>query len=132
MFRFRKTADVITLFHKPNSAASNRVAQLLRQTSAQVQAAAIYSSKDSREPFELDVTEELPTPGQVETILEYAGERGIPRVIKDARDQKDALQRFKQSKDSFLRPVTVNWDKGKVVTGDNESEILKLVNARKD
>ncbi|RDA84565.1 hypothetical protein CP532_1123 [Ophiocordyceps camponoti-leonardi (nom. inval.)] len=132
MFRFRKTADVITLFHRPGSAASNRVADLLKKTSIQLQTAAAENKPSEREPFELDVTEELPTSGQVETILEYAGPRGIPRVIRDARDQKDALQRFKESKDNFLRPITVDWDKGKVVAGDNESEILKLVYARKE
>ncbi|RDA91183.1 hypothetical protein CP533_4810 [Ophiocordyceps camponoti-saundersi (nom. inval.)] len=128
----RKTADVITLFHRPGSAASNRVAELLKKTSIQVQTAAAENKTSEREPFELDITEELPTSGQVETILEYAGQRGIPRVIQNARDVKDALQRFKESKDNFLRPVTVDWDKGKVVAGDNESEILKLVNARKE
>ncbi|RCI08743.1 hypothetical protein L249_4727 [Ophiocordyceps polyrhachis-furcata BCC 54312] len=128
----RKTADVITLFHRPGSAASNRVAELLKRTSIQAQTAAAENKASEREPFELDITEEPPTSGQVETILEYAGPRGIPRVIRDARDQKDAMQRFKESKDNFLRPITVDWDKGKVVTGDNESEILKLVNARKE
>ncbi|KAF4595211.1 putative redox protein fmp46, mitochondrial [Ophiocordyceps camponoti-floridani] len=128
MFRFRKTADVITLFARPGSAASSRVASLLRQTSARLQA----PENTGRDPFELDVTEELPTAGQVETMLEYAGEGGVPRLVKGARDIQDALQRFKQSGDSLQRPVTVDWDKGKVVVGDNESEILKLVNARKE
>lgn len=42
---------------------------------------------------------------QVQTILNYVGKGGISKVIKGANDEKDALKKFRQSKDSFLSPV---------------------------
>lgn len=109
----RKTLDIVTVFHKAGCPASTRVANLLKQISANTQAGATldqasdYTSqiKAMRDPFELSVTEEPPTAEQVQTILEYVGKGNIPRVIKGARDQKEALKKFKESKDSFLRPV---------------------------
>ncbi|KAK0387851.1 hypothetical protein NLU13_4096 [Sarocladium strictum] len=137
MFRFRKTLDIITLFHKPNNPASTRVATLLKQASANAQAEATidqasdHSNQTSpaRDDFELNITEDAPTQDQVQTILEYVGKNKIQSVIKGARDQKDALQKFKENKDSFQRPIVVDWNNGKAVVGDNESEILKLVKA---
>ncbi|PHH84471.1 hypothetical protein CDD83_1896 [Cordyceps sp. RAO-2017] len=140
MFRFRKSLDTVTLFHKASSPASTRVANLLKQVSANAQAeATIDQASDHeaqgkaapREPFELNITEDPPTADQVQTILEYAGKGAIAHIVRGARDQKDALDKFKQSKDSFLRPVTVDWNNGKAIAGDNESEILKLLKAQK-
>jgi hypothetical protein len=95
----------------------------------------------------------------VQTILEYVGQSNIRNVIKGAQDQKDALRKFKENNDSFQRPIvshslalvcwgsadragspcmkdceltkeqTVDWNNGKAVIGENESEILKLVKA---
>ncbi|KJZ75873.1 hypothetical protein HIM_04697 [Hirsutella minnesotensis 3608] len=139
MFRFRKTLDTITVFHKASSPASTRVANLLKQVSANAQAGATIDqasdhssqNKATRDPFELNITEDPPTTDQVQTILEYVGTGGISEVIQGARDAKDAMEKFKRSKDSFVRPVTVDWNNGKAIAGDNESEILKLLNARK-
>ncbi|KAH8169899.1 hypothetical protein LIA77_10443 [Sarocladium implicatum] len=137
MFRFRKTLDIITLFHKPSNPASTRVATLLKQASANAQAGATedqasdhsHQSHPAREEFELNITEDAPTQDQVQTILDYVGESKVQSIIKGAQDQKDALKRFKENKESFQRPVTVDWNNGKAVVGDSESEILKLVNA---
>lgn len=109
----RKTLDIITLFHKPNNPASTRVATLLKQASANAQAEATidqasdHSNQTSpaRDDFELNITEDAPTQDQVQTILEYVGKNKIQSVIKGARDQKDALQKFKENKDSFQRPI---------------------------
>ncbi|UNI24035.1 hypothetical protein JDV02_009814 [Purpureocillium takamizusanense] len=84
-----------------------------------------------RDPFDLNITEEPPTPEQVQTILEYVGKDNISQIIKGARDEKDALRKFKESKENFVRPVTVDWNNGKAIAGANDSEILKLVNATK-
>lgn len=58
-----------------------------------------------RDPFELNITEEPPTAEQVQTILEYVGKDNISQIIKGAHDQKDALRKFKESKENFVRPV---------------------------
>ncbi|KAL7812347.1 DUF1687 domain-containing protein [Trichoderma aethiopicum] len=128
---FRKTLDIITLFHKASSPASVRVANLLKQASASAQANAASDGPIRRDPFELNITEDPPTVDQVQTILAYVGENGASQIVKGARDDKDALKKFKENKDNFLRPLTVDWSNGKAVAGENESEILKLLNAEK-
>ncbi|RSL73222.1 hypothetical protein CEP54_000542 [Fusarium duplospermum] len=135
MFRFHKTLDIVTVFHKASSPASVRVANLLKQVSANATAGATLDqaseTKPAREQFELNVTEDPPTDDQVKTILEYVGTSGISNIIKGANNEKDALKKFKESKENFLRPVVVDWNNGKAIAGDNESEILKLLNAKK-
>ncbi|KAL6361535.1 hypothetical protein LRP88_05005 [Fusarium phalaenopsidis] len=134
MFRFHKTLDIVTVFHKASSPASVRVANLLKQVSANATAGATLDqaseTKPAREQFELNVTEDPPTDDQVKTILEYVGTSGISNIIKGANNEKDALKKFKESKENFIRPV-VDWNNGKAIAGDNESEILKLLNAKK-
>ncbi|RMJ09738.1 hypothetical protein BHE90_011889 [Fusarium euwallaceae] len=135
MFRFHKTLDIVTVFHKASSPASVRVANLLKQVSANATAGATLDqaseTKPAREQFELNVTEDPPTEDQVKTIMEYVGTSGISNIIKGANNEKDALKKFKESKENFLRPVVVDWNNGKAIAGDNESEILKLLNAKK-
>ncbi|CEJ86731.1 hypothetical protein VHEMI04190 [[Torrubiella] hemipterigena] len=131
MFRFRKTLDIVTVFHKASSPASVRVANLAKQISAGAQVTATQDPdvkhKVNRDPFELNITEDAPTADQVQTIIEYLGKGGAGKVVQGAKDDKDALKKFRENKDSFLRPVTVDWNSGKAVVGDNESEILKLL-----
>ncbi|KAL7795850.1 thioredoxin-like protein [Trichoderma ceciliae] len=131
MFRFHKTLDIITLFHKASSPASLRVSNLLKQASTSAQTSATHDTKARRDPFELNITEDPPTIDQVQTILEYVGQSGASQIVKGARDDKDALKKFKENKENLLRPLTVDWSNGKAIAGDNESEILKLLNAQK-
>ncbi|EWG39417.1 hypothetical protein FVEG_02249 [Fusarium verticillioides 7600] len=139
MFRFHKTLDIVTVFHKASSPASVRVANLLKQISANatsgatIDQASDHSAQTApiRDQFELNITEDPPTDDQVKTILEYVGNNGIPKVIKGANDEKEALRKFKESKENFIRPVVVDWNNGKAIAGDNESEILKLLKAQK-
>ncbi|KAH6716394.1 hypothetical protein BKA61DRAFT_423729, partial [Leptodontidium sp. MPI-SDFR-AT-0119] len=76
-----KLHNVITLFHKASSPASLRVYTLLKQASA---IASEYATEDQannyshqtlahREEFELNITEDPPTAGQLRGILEYIG-----------------------------------------------------------
>ncbi|KAI1019674.1 hypothetical protein LB504_009623 [Fusarium proliferatum] len=135
MFRFHKTLDIVTVFHKASSPASVRVANLLKQVSANATSGATLDQASDhsaqtapiRDQFELNITEDPPTDDQVKTILEYVGSNSIPKVIKGANNEKEALRKFKESKESFIRPVVVDWNNGKAIAGDNESEILKLL-----
>ncbi|KAL2023577.1 hypothetical protein VTK56DRAFT_2185 [Thermocarpiscus australiensis] len=137
MFRFHKPLDVITLFHKATSPASMRVAALLRQTSAAAsetatedQASNHSAQSNVRRPeFELQITEQPPTADQLKTILEYVGSQGIPSVVKGASTEKEALRKFQEDAENFQRPVVVDWNNGRARAGDNESEILKMLNA---
>ncbi|CAN8100666.1 unnamed protein product [Discula destructiva] len=135
MFGFRKTKDIVTLFHKSSSPASTRVATLLKQASANAAETATedqasdHSSQTppGRPEFELDITENPPTTDQLQTILEYAGAKNISSIIKGASSESEALRMFKRSPDNFQRPVTVDWNNGKAVAGEDESQILKLL-----
>ena len=86
-----------------------RVANLLKQASTKATAGAsndqASESTASREQFELNITEDLPTEDQVRTILEYVGKSGIPSIVKGAQTEKDALKKYKESKENLLRPV---------------------------
>ncbi|KIH94598.1 hypothetical protein SPBR_06241 [Sporothrix brasiliensis 5110] len=143
MFGFRKTLDIVTLFHKASSPASMRVVSLLKQASAHASETATedqasdhrpqteQAAASRREPFDLNITEDPPTTDQLQTILEYVGTAGIPAIVKGAKSQTEALRKFRESHDNFQRPVVVDWNNGKAVAGDKESEILKLLNASK-
>jgi arsenate reductase-like glutaredoxin family protein len=149
-----KTLDVITLFHKASSPASLRVHALLKQEAAKTAAYATLDqasdisaqSQPRREEFELDVTEEPPTEDQLHSILEYVGPHRAGDVVAGAKDESDALKKLQMNKNSFQRPLvfqlllhiceqmtnstkTVDWNNGRAVVGDNESEILKMINS---
>ncbi|KAL3425491.1 redox protein fmp46, mitochondrial [Phlyctema vagabunda] len=135
MFRFHKSLDVITLFHKASSPASMRAHTILKQASAN---ATEYATEDQasdhsaqthpkRSEFELDITEEPPTPDQLNNILEYIKPLPASAVINGAKDESDALKKLQSDSGNFKWPLTVDWENGKAVAGDNESEILKLV-----
>lgn len=103
---------MITLFHKPSVAASVRVETLLKQASANIaahatedQASTPDQPKPNREEFELNITEDPPTPDQLKNILEYLGPNSAGKVVPGARSEVDALRRLKENGDSFLRPV---------------------------
>ncbi|RFU32622.1 hypothetical protein B7463_g3723, partial [Scytalidium lignicola] len=137
MFRFHKTLDVITLFHKTSVPASVRVQTLLKQASANISAYATEDQasntsaqlKPNREEFELNITEDPPTPDQLKNILEYLGPNSAGKVITGAKSESDAIRKLKENGDNFRRPVTVDWNNGKAVAGENASEILKMVQA---
>jgi len=137
MFRFHKTLDIITLFHKASSPASVRVATALRQaaaaaseTSTEDQASDhTAQSKAARRPeFKLEVTETPPTADQLRTILGYVGQQRVGSIVKGANDEQEALRKFNENVENLQRPVVVDWHNGKVAAGENESEILKMLN----
>ncbi|KAI4289822.1 MAG: hypothetical protein L6R35_000904 [Caloplaca aegaea] len=137
MFRFHKTLDVITLFHKASSPASLRAQTLLKQISAHASETATEDqatdhaaqNKLQRTEFELNVTEDPPTSDQLRTILEYAGpEPGrAGQIVEGAADEADALKKLKEDPNRFQRPVIVDWNNGRAVFGDKESEIMKMI-----
>ncbi|KAF4551710.1 putative redox protein fmp46 [Elsinoe fawcettii] len=128
--------DVITLFHAPKNPSSIRVYTLLKQTAGTSQSTATedqasshdQQSKISRTEFDLQVEENAPTNDQLQSILEYAGEGKAGSVVEGATSVADALKKVRQGS-QISRPLLVDWNKGQVVAGDNESEILKLVKA---
>ncbi|KAI0138312.1 thioredoxin-like protein [Pestalotiopsis sp. NC0098] len=136
MFRFHKPKDIITVFHKASSPASTRVVTLLKQVSANAtetatedQASDHTAQSDPKRPeFDLDVTESAPTSDQLRSILEYVGTSNIGSVIAGASTEKDALKKFKEGAENFKRPVIVDWNNGRALASENESEILKMVN----
>ncbi|KAM0800137.1 thioredoxin-like protein [Usnea florida] len=135
MFRFQKSLDVITLFHKPSVPASLRVLTLLKQISAQASETATedqasdhtHQNKLQRTEFELNITEDPPTTDQMRTILEYMGAHNAGRLVEGAKDIRDAINKLGENPKTFKPPVTVDWNNGRAVDGDNESEIMKMI-----
>ncbi|KAI0096386.1 DUF1687-domain-containing protein [Nemania sp. FL0031] len=136
MFRFHKTLDIITLFHKAGSPASVRAAAVLKQVSTNATEAATEDQASNkpiyRSDFELNITEEPPTADQVKTILEYVGKNKISSIIKGATSETEAIRIFNKTPDSFKRPVVVDWNNGKAIATEKESEILKMLEQSSD
>ncbi|KAI9882477.1 MAG: hypothetical protein M1823_005777 [Watsoniomyces obsoletus] len=113
MFRWGKTLDVITLFHKPASASSARALTLLKQASANASQTATQDqasdhsaqNKIKRSEFELNVIEDAPTTDQLRSILEYVGAKRAGDLVHGAKDEADAVKRLKSDAESFRRPV---------------------------
>lgn len=95
-----------------------RVASLLKQVSANAtehateDQASDHSAQTSphRAEFELNITEDLPTPDQVQTILEYVGQQKASSIIEGASNESEGLKLFKQSAERFRRPVVCRPD----------------------
>ncbi|CZT24522.1 uncharacterized protein RCC_10247 [Ramularia collo-cygni] len=135
LFKEAGVKNVITLFHAPKNPVSTRVYTLLKQANATAVSHATEDqasdhdkqSKLERTDFELEIQEGAPTQDQVNSILEYLGPSHAGSVIKDATGTSDALRKFKTDESSFQRPITVDWNNGRAVVGESESEIMKLV-----
>jgi arsenate reductase-like glutaredoxin family protein len=90
-----------------------RAATLLKQVSANATEAATedqasdhtHQTDPKRAEFELNITEDPPTADQLQTILEYVGVKKVGSVINGANSVQEALKKFKESPDSFKRPV---------------------------
>lgn len=62
------------------------------------------SSSTLKTEFELQV-EEQPTHDQMRSILDYVGASRAGEVVEGAKDDKDALKKWKANEGSFRRPV---------------------------
>ena len=110
----RKGLDVITLFHSPTAPASMRVHSLLKQASStagetatedQASDHTAQTQSSLKTQFELNIIEDPPTPDQLKSILEYVGAQGAGTIVKGAKNEIDALRKWKRDNDSFQRPV---------------------------
>ncbi|OTA25167.1 hypothetical protein BTJ68_12315 [Hortaea werneckii EXF-2000] len=108
---------------------------ILKQAAATAQSSATEDqasdhdnqSRLQRTDFNLDVQETPPTPDQLTSILDYLGPSKAGTVVEEATGTSDALRKFNAKQQSFQRPVTVDWNNGRAVVGDDESELMKLV-----
>lgn len=117
-----KPLDIITLFHHPTLPASSRALALLQQASATSCATATedqaschtHHAELQHSPFQVDVTEEPPTPDQVKVIMDYLGPGlKVADLVEGAKDRLDALRRVKEDGGRFRRPVIVDWNGGR-------------------
>ncbi|KAK2746499.1 hypothetical protein FQN57_003125 [Myotisia sp. PD_48] len=135
----QKTIDIITLFHKPSIPSSARALELLQKASTATQQASVENGTSPlrKSAFELEVTENPPTPDQLRLIMEYMDDSVLGRggvgvgkpgeLVNEAHDRSDALKKLKENGDKFIRPVVVDWNNGNAVLGTDESAILKLL-----
>lgn len=121
-----KTLDPITLFHTPTVPASTRVLNILKQASIAASETATEDqasdhsahARQQRGEFELEVTTAPPTTDQLHSILEYispvsgtgsgTGKKaiyGVGELVKGAKDAEDAIKKFKEDQERFVRPV---------------------------
>jgi arsenate reductase-like glutaredoxin family protein len=90
-----------------------RVQTILKQASAMAtehateDQASDYShqTKTTQQPFDLNITEDPPTPDQLKSILEYVGAQRAGTIIKGAKDEADAMRKLKENADNFQRPI---------------------------
>ncbi|KAI6864667.1 hypothetical protein KC323_g4660 [Hortaea werneckii] len=135
LFKEAGVKDVITLFHAPSVPASMRAHAILKQAAATAQSSATEDqasdhdnqSRLQRTEFNLDVQETPPTPDQLTSILDYLGPSKAGTVVEEATGTSDALRKFNAKQQAFQRPVTVDWNNGRAVVGDDESELMRLV-----
>src|SRR5271170_2766774 len=64
-----------------------------------------HQTKASREPFDLNITEDPPTPDQLKSILEYVGAQKAGTIIRGAKGEADAMRKLKENVDNFQRPI---------------------------
>lgn len=119
-----KSIDPITLFHNPTLTSSTHALTVLKQAAtiasetATEDQASDYTNhaKNQRSEFQLEVSSEPPTTDQLRNILDYASAEGkgkaverknyVPgEIVKGARDAEDALKRFKEDQNRFVRPI---------------------------
>lgn len=126
---------------------------MLKQGSAQAQETATEDQASDhshqnqavkREPFELDITESVPTEDQLRSIIEYVGQHKIGQIVEGATSVTDAAKKLASDEGAFKRPLVVDWNQGRagkllfktmlaqiliflLVIGDNESEIKKML-----
>ncbi|KAJ5353478.1 hypothetical protein N7541_006042 [Penicillium brevicompactum] len=125
--------------HAPSTSSSRPPQQPAKSQPKTRLATTPRHAKQQRGDFELEVTTSPPTLDQLRSILDYVspvsgiggpGEKvtyGVAELVKGARDAEDALKKFKENNENFVRPVTVDWTNGRAVIGDHESEILRMV-----
>jgi hypothetical protein len=58
-----------------------------------------------REEFELNITEDPPTPDQLKSILEYIGTQRASTIVKGAKNKADAMKKLKENAENFQKPV---------------------------
>ncbi|RMY10506.1 hypothetical protein D0867_08377 [Hortaea werneckii] len=112
-----------------------RAHAILKQAAATAQSSATEDqasdhdnqSRLQRTDFNLDVQETPPTPDQLTSILDYLGPSKAGTVVEEATGTSDALRKFNAKQQAFQRPVTVDWNNGRAVVGDDESELMRLV-----
>ena len=58
-----------------------------------------------REEFDLNITEDPPTPEQLKSILEYIGTQRASTIVRGAKNEADAMEKLKENAESFQKPV---------------------------
>jgi hypothetical protein len=132
--------NAVTLFHTPSSPASSSILSRLKE------ATAVGASNPA--PIQLDVTEGSPTNDQLKSILDYAGEANMGKIVEGARDIPEAQRMVRMDAKALKRPIVgfpgqlhcvfsdcllqvVDWNAGKVVFGDDEAGLSAILSSEK-
>lgn len=121
-----KGLDVITIFHSPAVPASFKALNLLKRASAvagetatedQVSDHTSQTKSSLQTQFELNITEDPPTPDQLKSILEYVGAQRAGTIIEGAKNEQDAMSKWKGNNDIFQRPLVSFTEPDLLATG---------------
>jgi arsenate reductase-like glutaredoxin family protein len=118
--------NAVTLFHNPSNAGSTRILSLLQRSAGPVTENSAEKSKEQPK-FTLDVNNGPPTGDQLKSILEYVGAGRAGDIVEGASDEADAQRRLRGNPSAFKRPLVVDWNAGKVIVGEKESEVESLL-----
>jgi len=125
LFSEHGARNAVTLFHNPSNPGSTRILSLLQRSASPATGAAVDKSKEPPK-ITLDVNNGPPTADQLQSILEYVGADRASDIVEGASDEADAQRRLRGNPSAFKRPLVVDWNAGKVVIGDKETEVEGL------
>lgn len=89
--------NAVTLFHKPSSSASSRILSRLKEATS--------ADAANPAPIQLEVTEGSPTTDQLKSILDYAGESNLTKVVGGAKDITEAQRKVRMDGEALTRPI---------------------------
>jgi hypothetical protein len=64
-----------------------------------------HQTHPHRREFELNITEDPPTPDQLKSMLEYVGAQKASTFIKGAKDEADAMMKLEQNVENLQWPI---------------------------
>ncbi|OLL25115.1 hypothetical protein NEOLI_002859 [Neolecta irregularis DAH-3] len=111
--RLNKSLPVLSLFHAPSSQSSLSALRLLQ-------------SRNKNEIYNLDIVTEKPTKDQLRCIIEYTGCKPS-EVVSGAKNLDEAMDLISSNLEKLQRPITVDWNKGWAIIGNEQDKINQLI-----
>ncbi|KAF8472627.1 hypothetical protein BDZ91DRAFT_846141 [Kalaharituber pfeilii] len=129
-----KTPDVLTLFHSPNSESSTRILSLLKSSQPLTGTHTTTTSTPIRYELDIITAPALPTPSQYKSIVEFlGGDAQAKKVLREVSQSEEGAGELAAKEGNRLegvdivRPLLVDWNNGRVVVGDDDAAVKKII-----